>query len=310
MSTEKFTVAYDGPALRDGSMDVRDLAPALLAVGRLCEEANRVVNEDKAKVAVRVVANFEEGSFEINLSLAQDLIENAKTFFNKDELATAKQILYWLGFITGTATLPGLFKLLKRLKGRQPKKMTWLEDGNVQFVVAEGEIFKVPAAVAKLAQDQGTRQAAVDILSPLSQGRIDEFQTRIDGKTENAITASEVDWFIPPEPSRKDRKKLDEYTHEQHFNISMVTFKEGNKWRVSDGQHELNVTVADREFMANVQANRQRFGKDDYMRVMLKTTTWQEPDGKIRTEYEIVEVLEYFKAQPRPIQLDLLDDQP
>jgi hypothetical protein len=41
MSEQHIEVAYDGEALRTGSIGVRDLAPATLAIGNLCQEANR-----------------------------------------------------------------------------------------------------------------------------------------------------------------------------------------------------------------------------------------------------------------------------
>jgi hypothetical protein len=69
MSRASFTIAYDGPALRDGAMDVRDLAPALLAVGQLFDAANTVLNQNEARVNVNVTATG-DGSFEIFFEVA------------------------------------------------------------------------------------------------------------------------------------------------------------------------------------------------------------------------------------------------
>ena len=54
MSRATFTIAYDGPALTNHTMDVRDLAPAMLAVGQLCDAANVVLNGERSKIQVHV----------------------------------------------------------------------------------------------------------------------------------------------------------------------------------------------------------------------------------------------------------------
>jgi hypothetical protein len=51
-------VVYDGPALAEHAMDVRDLAPALLAIAETLEEANTVLNGNRAQVRVQVHASF------------------------------------------------------------------------------------------------------------------------------------------------------------------------------------------------------------------------------------------------------------
>ena len=94
MSDATIQLAYDGDALRNGSMDVRDLAPALLAAGELCEKANDVLNDGRAKVSVRVRSDFKTGSFELSLDVVQTLIEATKTIFtHKDQVTTAKELL-------------------------------------------------------------------------------------------------------------------------------------------------------------------------------------------------------------------------
>ena len=79
MSKTKFSIAYDGPALHDGAMDVRDLAPALLAVGQLFDAANNILNSDHTKVSVNVTATG-DGSFEVFLELAQTHVQQIVDF--------------------------------------------------------------------------------------------------------------------------------------------------------------------------------------------------------------------------------------
>ncbi len=69
MSSEEFAIAYDGPALASHTMDVQTLGPALVAIGHLCEEANRVINgSDFAAATVRVKSTG-EGCFDIALEM-------------------------------------------------------------------------------------------------------------------------------------------------------------------------------------------------------------------------------------------------
>ena len=56
MSQTSFSIAYDGPAVESGSMDVRDLAPALLALGQLFDAANSVLNDERTTISVNVQA--------------------------------------------------------------------------------------------------------------------------------------------------------------------------------------------------------------------------------------------------------------
>lgn len=68
MAHTEFGVAYDGPALADHTMDVRDLAPALLALGDLFVAAGRVVEKDAEPPSLQIRATA-GGSFVVDLAL-------------------------------------------------------------------------------------------------------------------------------------------------------------------------------------------------------------------------------------------------
>lgn len=69
MSQADFQIAYDGPALRDHAMDVEELAPALLAVGSLCREANTILNGTRADVSASA-GRFREEVLRYTLSIS------------------------------------------------------------------------------------------------------------------------------------------------------------------------------------------------------------------------------------------------
>ncbi|MDH4162757.1 MAG: hypothetical protein OEW15_08705 [Nitrospirota bacterium] len=70
--------------------------------------------------------------------------------------------------------------------------------------------------------------------------------------------------------------------------IESVVFKDGNKWRVSDGNHSFNVSLLDDNFIADVNAGR-RFGKGDVLIVDLERIQRIE-NNSLKTEYAILKV--------------------
>lgn len=106
MQHQTFRIAYGGPALESNEMDVRELAPALHALGDLLDHANRVVNGETSKVAVNVKGPFRAGSFGIDLTPYQSISANTIDFFSTREVQAVGLLLGYLGLNVGIAWRP------------------------------------------------------------------------------------------------------------------------------------------------------------------------------------------------------------
>ena len=97
VSTSHFGIAFEGEAFADGEIDIRDLAPALLALGDVIQAANRALNGGRAQASLKMRAT-KHGSFEALLSVdvsllgaIGDMLDTVSA--NPDRLVAADQLV-------------------------------------------------------------------------------------------------------------------------------------------------------------------------------------------------------------------------
>jgi hypothetical protein len=298
MSKASFNVLYDGPALANSEMDVRELAPALLALGTLLEEANAVINDGRAQVAVQVRATFKTGCFGIELDVVQTLLQHAHSLFSNEAVANAKELLEWLGLIKENAgnvagVGVGLLWLIKKIRGRRISQVVLLDNGRVRVLMDDGAL-ETEAKVLELYRQFRVRQALEAVLKPLEADGIDTFAVTNLKQTDRfiEITKAERPYFKTPEP---ESEPLSDDEFDVNLQIVSISFQEGNKWRFNDGASVFYADVLDESFTAKVASSSTSFTKGDILKVRLRRVQALVGD-QFRTECTVLKVLEHRKA--------------
>ena len=195
MSTLRIT--YDGPALTAHEMEVRQLAPALYAIGGLLDNANRVLNGSDSKISVSVKGSFKTGSFGIDLVLLQGWVRSVVDLFNSREAIAVVSILALLG-LSGKDAKSGLIGVVKWLRGRAIMQVVKADHHAIIYV--ESELLEIEMQVLHLLMDIETRQALDGMIrDPLSRKGIDVFASGTDSQIEVTVNRTESIWFAAPE---------------------------------------------------------------------------------------------------------------
>lgn len=298
-----FNLVYDGPALQEHRMDVRALAPALLAMGELVERANEMLNGDQAKVVVDVHASFRQGSFGIELDLAQSLWQKVLDFAGNHDVVTIESLLSLLGIATiaknGTV---GVVQLIKWLRGRGIRRIEPIDGGKVRFIVDDDSIV-IEERVYKLLQDFKIRKALEGVIQePLQREGIESVST-VDKKAKQVmlhIERADARYFRAPD-AQDEELSNEEYT--ATLQVLTLAFQDGNKWRFTEGGgNTFYANILDDEFLVRIRSNEQ-FARDDIIRATVRRTQRLTKDG-LKADYEIVRVLEHRSATPK-VQLKM-----
>ncbi len=296
MSTQRFSVKYDGGALRQGRMNVRDLAPALNSIGTLFEEAGYVAFGDRARIQVQVEAGFERGSFDIQLIL--DLVLG-DTLLTEEMRATAAELFR---LVIGEQDFFGLLKLLKWLRGKKPKGAVRQENGTVQIVNQENQKVIVHNHVYNLYGNVTILRSVSQAVKPLENEGIDTIEFRVGRRVADRVTGEDLPYLL----SGEEETVLSDEEWEVELDIVAAVFREGNKWRFSGFQGLLWASIDDPEFWKRVESG-EEFSKGDRMGVQLHRIVKQLPDGTTKIDYSITKVRGHRKG---PIQRLLPESPP
>lgn len=285
---QQFHVVFDGPALVEHRMDVRDLAPALIAMADLFTAANKEINGEASSIRVHVNASFKAGSFGIDLVATQHLLAHIRDILSgwgANAVCNGYTIMTMVGFVGGG----GLIDLLRRLKGRRPVQVQ--QSGRLTTVhFSEAESIEIDSRVMKLYHNRIVRTSLEKVVSPLEREGITDFGIMIDNEITLQLHDGELG-VLSAAAVETAAEVVSDTTSHKMLQIESLTFKNGQKWRVHDGIATFHASIEDKDFLKKIEAGK-RFGKGDVLMVDLRQV--QSVDGgRLTNESTILKVLEH-----------------
>ncbi len=309
VSKAAVTVSFGGPAVQDGSMDLNELAPSMLALAGLVQRANTLVNDDRSKVRVRLAAGFKRGSFEFTIQVLQSLGQRLGNLLTHDNIQSADALLSILGlYVASKKGYKGALWLVKKLNNQKPDGVT-IKGENVEINIA-GDTFHVHQSAYELANDETFRRHAERFVRPLKREGVESVETRRPGrKTGEKITRSDVASFdqLAPDEAIEGSSVLHDGSSKQFFEIENAPFREGLVWRLIQGDDRITAYLLDEEFQQRIDDG-ERFAKGDKLEVDLRSVVRKQPDGSLDKRNEIVRVLSHARREQGDGQQSLLED--
>jgi hypothetical protein len=297
MSRAEFTLTYDGPALRNHEMNVRDLAPAMLAVGEAFEALNSLYNGKSAQLAVNVRAH-QPGCFTVVFDIAQ-VAQETPGLLTGPAITAANNLL---ALLIGTGTVIGgttasLIWLIRKLRGKKPDRIDKLTPGMFRLFIDE-ETYDVPLELLQAYQDLRVRRAVEGFVArPLGKHGID--QVRLEsGSNETRVDEEDAEYFRAPEP---DTDIVVDDKRRAAFTIRDLSFDEDGFWRLYDGSNPVKVRIEDERFLSQIENDEIRFAKHDVL-VCLVHFVQRRTGRGLENEHTVIEVIEHIPA-PRQLRL-------
>lgn len=303
MSSDHIRLRYDGPALAGHSIDVDDLAPALLALGDLCKIANNKFNGDRAAVKVLVNADLEQNCFEISIQLVQTLLEQARTLINHDDVSTAKEIFEWLGITYYALGAPiGLFHLLKYLRGRKitSREMIVQDGKDVVQIKVEGDnnhVYIHPQT-NELINDYRVIKKVQKVVAPLANEGYEKMEFDYNDDKKEEITKEEAKEIL-----NIDGNKPLELTEDEESQVitawirvySPVYEKDAKNWKFEYGEKHETIDISETDIAENAIERGGALVNDTY-KVKLEITQTKTQAGNFKNRYKIKEIVDFHPA--------------
>lgn len=292
-----FTVVYDGEALADHRMSVRDLAPALLGLADIFQDAGEALNPGQPPVSLNIRAT-DDGSFLVELSVLHQ--EYLSLLANPNAVATG--VLFTL--IAGPLGVFRYFRDRRKVGALESQ----LPNGYVRITLADGTTIDFPPEVLALALRPVIRKATRAVIDPLTRDGISQLEVR-PARSEPAtvaITDAEVPGLIAAVTEDDNGHTIvSDAQFEIVLTVTSPNFQPGNKWRLNDGSGADWFSMDDFGFADRVTQGQVAFRSGDRLRAVVRYRQLIDRAGDLHTERSVLQVVRHIPFTPG-VQGDLL----
>lgn len=302
----QFQLAYDGRSVADGTMDVRDLAPALAALGELLNRSNDLLNGESSAVTLRVVAGFDKGSFDVNLLLDQWIRDPAVATLPTLGSLSAQQIL---DIVLGTydkakGVITGAAKIYKAAKGERPTETKQGINANTNILVfgSNNTIITDPAT-ARLYNDERVRDAITRAAEPLLKDGVDNLKVKRSNRIVETLERPDVGQLSGSDLTTIARPEMPNPSRDIWVRVVKPNF-DGGRWSFHDGSAKFGAELEDKAFQARVNSREQGFFAGDTFLVRIRSEQHIDKKGNLTTRNVVEKVLD-FRRSPRQHPLNL-----
>jgi hypothetical protein len=292
MSKVSFAFRYAGEALDDGLLDVRDLAPAMLALGDLCEQANFQVNgtEAKATVQIRAVA---PGSFVVEFYLVVGLLRAVRKLFNAETLRNAHEVF---------ELVKDTVETVKALKGRKIDKVTELADGSKRLTVEHRQTFDLPPELSAMLMRRAVQDDLAGIIRPLQAEGVDRLEILQGNKVVETVDSDDVDSFEAlatafPLVEENEDLLVTPSIIEGTFRVVTVSSDPRKRWTFRNAGNSYNVKVDDKGLFQMAKEGHLGIEPGFIVRVRIRSEI-RFVRGEQRIENYLVRVLDVNPPEP------------
>jgi hypothetical protein len=294
LASEAFQIAYGGSDVARGSMNVRELAPALAALDDLIERSNELLNGEKSRIELRVLADFESGSFDVNLLLQHVLVDPSAALLPTLGALNAKQLL---DVVVGTydkakGLISGVAKIYKVLHGEKPKEIRNGDTKETRILVfGNNNTIVTDVNSAKLYGDARVRNALTRAAQPLTHSGINSMALRRNDEIIETLDAEDVGSIDLADAKTGETPDGKGAPRELWVRVVKPNF-DGGRWSFHDGSAKFGAELEDSDFQARVNRRDQGFYKGDTFLVRLHSIQHIDKNGNLSTRNVVEKVLD------------------
>ena len=295
MSKAQFQVVLTGPSIINREIDAPALSAAVMALHLLLEEADTILNDGRTEHRLRILNNFQEGSFKVDFTSTQTIVQKTLDILKSgevDAVLNALEISDYLiyGVPTGVASL---LYLIRKLRGKKPSKIEELKNDRCAVYYNKEEIITHKKIMRLYESITIRKKAEMFITDPMNAGKFNKIEFKRRGRKSFVISQSEADYYRCPAEEKIEGKV---WTETISLYIVKVSFKEGNKWDFHDGHAQLTATIEDEAFINSVNKSDVAFRKGDILRADVRCEQYRTETG-LKKDYYIEKVLKHIESK-------------